>query len=152
MIRVVQHVSFTVGDMERSLMFYRDGLGFEVVNDREVEGSFPGTLLRLKGAHLRIVHLKGHGQGLELMQFYAPRGETAPPSPCDVGCSHLCYVVDDINPVVEKLKKLGAQFLSEPLKVEGGPNAGGWIVYFLDPNGITMELVQLGPKAVKNMS
>jgi catechol 2,3-dioxygenase-like lactoylglutathione lyase family enzyme len=152
MIRGVQHVSFTVSDMERSLKFYRDGLGFEVVNDREIEGSFPETLLGLKGAHLRIVHLKGHGQGLELMQFYAPRGKTAPPRPCDVGCSHLCYAVEDMNAVVERLKKLGVQFFSQPIRVEDGPNAGGSLVYFLDPDGITMEMVQLGPRAAKNIS
>ena len=40
MITAVHHVSFTVSDMELSLQFYRDALGFEVLNDRTVEGNF----------------------------------------------------------------------------------------------------------------
>lgn len=141
-IRGVHHVSFTVSEMDRSLAFYRDGLGFEMLNDRTVRGPFPETVSGLEGAHMRIVHLRGHGQGLELIQYYAPPGQSPAPRTCDVGSAHLCYIVDDIDRMVEKLRSLGARFLSEPMAVEGGPNAGNRMVYFLDPDGIPMELTQ----------
>ncbi len=142
MIRGVHHVSFTVRDMERSLGFYRNGLGFEVKSDREVSGPFPETVSGLARAHLRIVHLRGHGQGLELIQYFAPEGTARAVRTCDVGSSHLCYIVDDIDACVEHLERHGATFVSEPQTVEGGPNAGNRCVYFLDPDGIPMELTQ----------
>ena len=142
MINAVHHVSFTVSDMERSLVFYRDGLGFQVQDDRTVSGPFPETVSGFEGAHLRIIHLRGHGQGLELIQYHQPEGRALAPRSCDVGSAHLCYVVDDIDADVERLRRFGARFISEPLTVEGGPNAGNRCVYFLDPDGIPMELTQ----------
>ena len=74
MITAVHHVSFTVSDMELSLQFYRDALGFEVLNDRIVEGDFAETVTALEGVRMRIVHLGGYGQGLELIQYLAAAG------------------------------------------------------------------------------
>ncbi len=142
MITGVHHVSFTVSDIERSVAFYRDGLGFEVLDDRVVEGAFPEAVSALQGAHLRIVHLSGHGQGLELIQYHAPAGKSPAPRTCDVGSAHLCYIVDDIDAEMEKVRKLGARFLSAAKTVEGGPNSGNRMVYFLDPDGIPMEFTQ----------
>ena len=112
MITGVHHVSFTVSDIERSLRFYRDGLGFEVLNDRTVSGPFPEKVSALPGAHMRIIHLKGHDQGLELIQYYQPEGNAPAPKTCDVGSAHICYIVDDIDGEIEKLRDCGARFLS----------------------------------------
>ena len=142
MITGVHHVSFTVSDMERSLRFYRDCLGFEILNDRTVSGPFPEKVSALSGAHMRIIHLKGHGQGLELIQYYQPEGHAPAPRTCDVGSAHICYIVDDIDHEIERLREYGARFLSPAATVEGGPNAGNRMVYFLDPDGIPMELTQ----------
>ena len=53
MITAVHHVSYTVSDMDRSLRFYGEGLGFEVLSDREASGRFPEIVSGLDGAHLR---------------------------------------------------------------------------------------------------
>ena len=142
MITAVHHVSFTVSDMEQSLDFYRGALGFEVLNDRTVEGSFAETVTTLKGVRMRIVHLSGYGQGLELIQYLAAAGQPEAPRTCDTGSAHLCYVVDDIEAEIARLSALGVRFLSEVMTVEGGPNAGNRMVYFLDPDGIPMEFTQ----------
>lgn len=144
MITGVHHVSFCVSDMDRSLRFYREGLGFEMMNDRIVQGPFPETLSGLPGAHLRIVHLRGHGQGLELIQYYVPQSESPAPRFCDVGSAHLCFIVDDIDHETERLRQHGARFVSQAMTVADGPNAGNRAVYFLDPDGIPIELTQPG--------
>jgi catechol 2,3-dioxygenase-like lactoylglutathione lyase family enzyme len=84
---------------------------------------------------------------LELFQYFAPneRRDRAV-RPCDVGSSHLCFVVNDMDSEVERLRNLGAEFLSEPQTVEAGPNAGNRFCYFLDPDGIPMELSQPAEK------
>ena len=142
MITAVHHVSFTVSYMEQSLDFYRGSLGFEVLNDRTVEGSFAETVTTLKGVRMRIVHLSGYGQGLELIQYLAAAGQPEAPRTCDTGSAHLCYVVDDIEAEIARLSALGVRFLSKVMMVEGGPNAGNQMVYFLDPDGIPMEFTQ----------
>ena len=142
MISAVHHVSFTVSDMERSLEFYHGALGFEVLNVRTVEGRFAETVTTLKGVRMRSIHLSGYGQALERNQYLAAAGESEAPRTCDTGSAHLCYVVDDIDGEIARLKELGVRFLSEVMTVEGGPNAGNRMVYFLDPDGIPMEFTQ----------
>ena len=142
MITGVHHVSFTVSDMERSLEFYRDLLGFEVLDDRTVEGNFAETVTGLEGVRMRIIHLSGYGQGLELIQYLCASGQPQAPRTCDTGSAHLCYVVDDIQSEVSRLQERGVRFLSSVMRVEGGPNAGNSMVYFLDPDGIPMEFTQ----------
>ena len=79
MITAVHHVSFTVSDMERSLEFYREALGFEVLDDRTVEGDFAETVTGLEGVRMRIIHLSGYGQGLELIQYLCASGQPQAP-------------------------------------------------------------------------
>ena len=51
-------------------------------------------------------------------------------------------MVDDIEAEIAGLRERGVRFLSEVMTVEGGPNAGNRMVYFLDPDGIPMEFTQ----------
>ncbi len=105
MITGVHHVSFEVSDMERALRFYGEGFGFELLNDRTISGRTSETVTRLLGAELRVVHLRGHGMGLELIHYNAPPGASRAPRLNDTGSAHLCFLVDDID---VEMKRLGA--------------------------------------------
>lgn len=142
MITGIHHVSFAVSDLDRALSFYQEGFGFTVSSDRVVEGPLPAAVTRLPGARLRVVHLRGHGIGLELIQYYEPIGRPAAPRPCDAGSAHLCFLVDDINLEMRRLEALGARLLSPAQTVDAGPNAGNRYVYLLDHDGIPIELSQ----------
>ncbi len=144
MIRAIHHTSFTVWDMDRSLVFYEQGLGFERYSDRISQGPLQQALTGVVGARARVVHLRGYGQGLELFQYFDPpdRRRRAV-TPCDVGSAHLCFVVEDMEHEIARLRSLGAHFITEPLVVAGGPNAGNRYCYFLDPDGIPMELSEV---------
>ena len=147
MIQSIHHTSYTVKDMDRSLPFYEQGLGFRRYSDKTVANRLQEIITGVKDATARVVHLQGHGQGLELFQYFAPQGRRdRAVSPYDVGSSHMCFIVEDIDRMREHLKGLGAEFLSEPQIVEGGPNAGNRYCYFLDPDGIPMELSQRAEK------
>ncbi len=51
--------------------------------------------------------------------------------------------MDDIQAEVDRLKASGVQFKSAaPNLITGGVNRGGYTIYFLDPDGITLELIQ----------
>src|SRR5437867_2141421 len=70
------HVGLCVSDLERSLRFYRDLLGFRPVKEIEVEGEPADTLLGLRDVKLRAAYLERDGVTLELLRFARP---PAPP-------------------------------------------------------------------------
>ena len=93
------HTSFSVLDMQESLAFYRDLLGFEVVNERpavkddyfrEIVG-FPDAVV-----YAVLLQIPGTEHMLELLEYIHPRGEPQNLSPNNPGSSHIAYIVDDL--------------------------------------------------------
>jgi catechol 2,3-dioxygenase-like lactoylglutathione lyase family enzyme len=139
------HTSFTVSNLDRSLAFYRDMLGFEVIwirpqitNQywRDIVG-FPDAVVR--GAFLAI---PGTTHRLELYEYMHPRGTPADVRTNNPGSVHLCLYVDDARALYAELIAKGVQFRSAPVDLNEGPNIGGVAMYMLDPDGITLELFQ----------
>jgi catechol 2,3-dioxygenase-like lactoylglutathione lyase family enzyme len=141
----ISHTSFTVSDMEQSLGFYRDLLGMVVVGEVEREGEFIEQVVGFPKASLRIRGLKlpgGSDHILELIEYRVPQGQRIDLRTCNPGSAHFCFVTDDIHSAYEELSGKGVRFKSAPVRIPSGPNAGGFDVYFLDPDGITLELSQ----------
>jgi catechol 2,3-dioxygenase-like lactoylglutathione lyase family enzyme len=148
-LRGVWHFSFTVGDLDRSISFYRDLLGFELVHTQEQDNEYTRALVGYPDAVLRIAQLAVPGQprglsthDLELVEYVRPRDERAAPARNRSGASHLALVVDDALAEHERLCAAGVEFVSEPNAITAGINQGGYACYFLDPDDITLELVQ----------
>src|SRR3954470_4904888 len=137
------HTSFTVADLGPSLAFFRDLLGLEVVYEREVTADYFGRIVGFPGCVVRAALLRAPGgHHVELFEYVEPRGAAHRPRPCDPGSSHLSLLVDDLPALYESLRGRGAAFVSEPVRIESGPNRGGYGVYLSDPNGILLELFQ----------
>lgn len=138
------HTSFSVSNLERSLDFYINLLGFTLLWQREITNQyfrdivgFPDCLV--KAAHLAIPNST---HKLELFEYAAPRGEPAVPRVNQPGSAHLSLYVADLPAAYEALKAKGAQFRSPPIEIDAGANKGGWALYMLDPDGIPVELFQ----------
>jgi catechol 2,3-dioxygenase-like lactoylglutathione lyase family enzyme len=138
------HTSFTVADLDRSLAFFRDRLGLEVVYTREVREAYFGSIVGLPGCAVRaaLLRLPGSAHHVELFQYLTPPGKAHAPRPCDPGSCHLSLLVDDLPGLYERLRADGVAFVSEPVRVDAGPNRDGYGVYLHDPNGILLELFQ----------
>ena len=145
MIVGVHHFSIACSDADRSLAFYRDLFGLELVADREVEAhGFVELVTGVPVARVRIVHLQGFGVNFELLEFKEPRGDDRARGLHEAGSAHLCFVADDLDAEFERLKALGASFRSPaPVTVVGGPNDGGKGLYVDDPDGNGVEIIQL---------
>ncbi|MEO5632945.1 VOC family protein, partial [Gaiella sp.] len=79
----------------------------------------------------------------ELFQYLIPAGTRADVEPRNVGASHLCFLVDDLQSVYEQLVAQGVtSFVSPPVEVDTGINTGGFGLYLRDPDGITVEIFQ----------
>ena len=140
----LHHTGLTVRDLERSLRFYRDLLGMEVVLEQEKQGGYLAQIVGYESAHVRMAHLAfpGGGHRLELFEYVSPEPRGQPGEPRDVGITHVCLAVDDVDALFERLRTAGADFYSIPIAVDTGANAGGYGVYVRDPDGITLELFQ----------
>jgi len=80
---------------------------------------------------------------IELVEYEHPRGAAIQLATNSPGVGHWAFVVDDIHAEVARLRGLGVRFKSEsPNLITEGVNRGGYTIYFLDPDGITLELMQ----------
>jgi lactoylglutathione lyase len=144
------HLSFTVADLERSLAFYQGLLGLELVHRQTQQNEYTARLVGFPDVHLEVAMLKVpgteaglSGHHLELVQYAYPAGEPICPATNQPGAPHLAFCTDDIHADVHRLRQAGVPFRSaEPVAIEAGRNKGGFTIYFQDPDGITLELVQ----------
>ena len=143
----LHHFSIACSDADRSIAFYRDLFGMALVADREVErDGFVAKVTGTPGARVRIVHLQGYGLNFELLEFKEPRGDRRARSVNSAGSAHLCFVADDLDATCGWLKSKGLTIRSqgaEPVTVVGGPNDGGRGLYVEDPDGNSVEIIQL---------
>ena len=140
----IHHTGYTVSDLDRSVAFYRDLLGCEVIATQEKEGGYLAAIVGYPDAHVRMAHLRlpGADHVIELFEYLAPPGGSADVEPKNVGASHLCFVTDDLAGLYERLLAAGVSFVSPPVEVDTGINAGGYGLYIRDPDGIMVELFQ----------
>jgi catechol 2,3-dioxygenase-like lactoylglutathione lyase family enzyme len=141
------HTGLTVSDLDRSLRFWRDGLGMREAMGQEKRGGYLEAVVREPGAHVRMVHLEfpGGGSRIELFQYLAPEGGRVDGRPADVGFSHVCVVCPDVDGLLERLVEAGGSPLGPPADVDTGANAGGRCVYVRDPDGHVCELFSPPP-------
>ena len=143
--RGLHHTCYTVSDLDRSVAFYRDLLGCEVLAEQEKEGGYLAAIVGYPDAHVRMAHLRvpGAEHVIELFEYLTPASTRADVEPRNVGASHLCFLVDDLPALYEQLREKGVNsFVSPPVEVDTGVNKGGYALYLRDPDGISVELFQ----------
>ena len=147
------HVSFTVSNLEASVKWYTEVLGLEFVRTQVQHNEYTSKLVAFPDAHLKVAQLRVPGQTvpisrhhIELVEYVHPRGEDIPLDTNRTGVGHWAFVVDNIHAEFKKLKALGVKFKAEePIAIKAGVNKGGYTIYFTDPDGITLELLQPPP-------
>lgn len=143
-VKRVDHMSFTVGELERSRAFYSK-FGFEPYKRYVSAGPEVDEGAATENADMEILWLK-HSLGgpmLELIRYrYYPAERSVPNS--KVGAAHLCFAIDDVFAAHREMTSTGAEFLSDPHEDEFGVR---W-VYLRDPDGNVVELIQDPPTAV----
>jgi catechol 2,3-dioxygenase-like lactoylglutathione lyase family enzyme len=136
--------------MDRALGFYRDLLGFNEIVDEDLVGAAIDAQVAIQDAHLRTVMLLRAPDGpmLELIAYRRPPSTPRPPSARqnDIGCDHLCLLVDDIDAEYRRLSEAGVVFTSPPQFIDEGHFEGDCAVFCLDPDGLTVELWQTGTR------
>lgn len=150
MLGNVFHTSWTVADLDRSIAFYCDLLGFEVIATRERRGAEIEKVVGFPGADLRIAALKipgapvgPSGHHLELIEYRHPRGKPLEVRTCDPGSAHLALETDSIEEDCRRLREAGVAIVSGPVAFKGSAAGEVLACYLRDPDGFTIELVQI---------
>ena len=112
-INVMDHISVTVSDMERSLAFYRDLLGMEQIETHRLEGETISNMVGKDDVVMQVVRLQAPespGMLLDLQEYVQPQGKISNGKLGDVGHSHICFGVPDMAQAYQELKADGGNF------------------------------------------
>ena len=140
------HTGITVSNLERSLGFWQNVLGFEFSHRAHQSGEMAEQITGVKGAELKLAVVKAPGgHKIELLEYLAPadRKRHVDLKPCDVGSVHIALAVDDLEAVLNKIAASGWKAVGKPQTLKTGPNAGKRVVYVRDPDGTTIEFMEL---------
>jgi len=129
MITGTAHIAITARDMDESMKFYTEAMGFK----KAFELRHPET-----GAPWIEYLFVSKGQFVEL--FYGGV-EDNPFRSRAAGFNHLCFEVDDINTTTAQIQAAG--YTMDTLPKVGGD--GNWQAWVTDPNGIRIELMKIAP-------
>ncbi|MGD0313400.1 MAG: VOC family protein [Acidimicrobiales bacterium] len=140
----VSHVGICVSDLERSLRFYCEGLGFEQVASHQVGEEF-GALLEVEGVRLASRMLARDGVTIELLGFESPgtTGDGVRRPMNQLGLTHLSLRVDDVDAVAAVIEGLGGTVVTATRTSIDLPGTRLDFLYCTDPDGVRIELMDL---------
>ncbi len=139
----VSHIGLCVSDLEASLRFYTEGLGFEVAEGFDVGDECAHTLEVDEGVVLKSQMIQKDGMKIELLGWTSPQPFGTPStSRGQMGITHLSFNVVDLPAVEADLVALGATVVESTrtrLPFEGGHMD---LLFLADPDGTRVELME----------
>ena len=142
-IVAADHTGITVSNLEHSLAFWRDVLGFELSHLPHQTGELASEITGVAGAAISIAVLKGYGHKIELLEYLAPADRKRMDlRPCDVGSIHVAFTVDNLDAILNTIAASGWKAAGKPQTITVGPNTGKRVVYVRDPDGTTIEFME----------
>lgn len=131
-VKQINHVAVVVDDMDKALSFWRDALGMESHDLRDVPAEKAQVaFLPLQGSEVELVRPTSDDSGIA--KYLAKRGP---------GMHHICLEVDDIEAMMSRLKSKGVRLINE----EPRTAADGKKYAFIHPestSGVLVELYQI---------
>ena len=131
-IKAINHVAIVVEELEKTLAFWRDALGLELHELRDVPAE-KSQVAFLPVANGEIELVKPTSDDSGIAKYLAKRGQ---------GMHHICLEVDDIEGMLAQLKAKNIRLINE----EPRTGADGKKYAFIHPEstgGVLVELYQL---------
>jgi len=133
MIKTIDHIGIITNDLQKSVEFYTDVLGFSVSAKIEMDDiGFSAFFVEKNGSKIELMgyrdEIPKRSEGIEIKLG----GSSIPIN------DHITFSVDDIEATLTDLKEKGVTFSLGPVQLEGGMK----LASFKDPNGVLIELVE----------
>ena len=133
MIKTIDHIGIITNDLQKSVEFYTDVLGFSISAKIEMdEVGLSAIFIEKNGSRIELMGYRGaipkRSEGIEIIMG----GSSIPIN------DHITFSVDDIGATAMEFKEKGVEFCTEPIQLEGGMK----LASFKDPNGVMIELVE----------
>lgn len=142
-VKKYYHTGIVVADLDWTVAFLRDVLGFQVLDISPREPKNQEFVTGVEGIEVLIAYMKIDDQLFELCQY---GGEADlvhhRPRMVDIGHYHLCLMVDDVPAAVSACVAYDARITTlspEPLVVDSGPNRGNMVIVVRLPDGMMIE-------------
>src|SRR5207247_11151011 len=120
--------------------------GFEPSHPSHQTGEMATEITGVAGAELKLAVVKIPGvHKIELLEYLAPpdRKRYVDLRPCDIGHVHVALTIENLNAVLERIATSGWKAAGKPQMLTQGPNAGKRVIYVRDPDGTTIELMEI---------
>jgi catechol 2,3-dioxygenase-like lactoylglutathione lyase family enzyme len=147
-LHAVNHFSYSVSDLDRSIDFWTKLLESEpYFHELYADIPYIGDLVGYEGAiqHAAFFRLPGQPDAfLELIQYLHPQPERVAMQVYNVGISHLCFATDDLEATRQLVESIGGTVKSKRMTTSDyGVFTGTKSLFFTDPDGISVQLVEL---------
>jgi len=141
MIKDIRHTGIVVKDLESSLYFFCDLLGFQITKQMEESGDYIDNISSLRDVKVTTVKMtSSSGQMIELLKYHSHPREQKLREICDIGITHIAFTVEDLNSEYDRLKGKGVPFNAPPqLSLDGYAK----VTFCRAPEGTLIELVQV---------
>ena len=140
----ISHFGIQVADIDRSVRFYDDLLGLELVTRWVRDQEYIQELVGYPGVelHVAVFRLPCSDSFLEILEYRNVERHAVDPATANPGTAHFCLYVKNLDELYARLLAEGVSFVSPIKSPDVGPNRGGKAVYMIDPDGIRIELLE----------
>jgi len=138
----LSHRGMCVGDVEKSMRFYHDALGFAPAEHFAMDDPALAIAMEVPGAVIRAQMVRNPlGVTFELLQFMKPDAfgprERRPNN--QYGLTHLAFYVDDMDGTADRIRAAGGHVFEHTRGTF--PEGQTTMMYCTDPDGIRIELM-----------
>jgi lactoylglutathione lyase len=139
------HFGICVGDLERSLRFYCEGLGFEKAESHVIGSEF-ARLMDLPDVAVTSQFIRKGPTSIELLAFSEPTafGDGVRRPMQQLGLTHLSFRVTDVAATAASVASLGGAVVEASRTTIDLGGTTLTFVYCTDPDGVRIELMDLG--------
>lgn len=140
---LIRHIGVVIADIEQSLDFYVNTLGFKISKQADESGQCIDNFLNLTDTEVTTIKMSDDNDNiLELLYFSSHRDESDKNKARalnEIGCSHFALTVSNLDDLHSNLIEKGIQFNYPPQVSDDGKVK---VAFCRDPDGTFIEMVE----------
>lgn len=140
----LRHVGIVTANLNRSIKFYKDILGFKIIKKMDETGSNLSRIMGLKNTRVTTVKMKPENGDTMVELLYWKNPKSKKKINClklnYFGLTHYAMTVKNIDKTYKTLSKKGIQFIHEPLMSDDKKVK---LAFCKSPDGVFIEMVQM---------